>query len=175
MSRDSITPTRDRRGIIRRRQRGISWLDFAVSTAIISVLAVFTIGALSRAQGQAEALLVDLTLRNMATGLRLKQLDLLLVGDARGMAALAGANPVAWLGAPPQHYLGERDTEPEVRGPAWFFDAGRRELVYRPGAGSFPLPAGVAELRWRVERAGGSPQMPGARIQRLSDGADAVK
>lgn len=157
------------------RQRGISWIDFAVSIAVISVLSVFSIAALSRAQGQAEALLVDLTLRHMATGLRLKQLDLMLIGDARGMAALAGSNPVDWLGAPPQHYLGERGAEPRERGPAWFFDAGRRELVYRPGSASFPLPEGADELRWRVERAGGSPQMPGARIRRLSGGVNEVK
>jgi hypothetical protein len=153
----------------------MSWLDFAVSTTIISILAVFTLGALWRAQGQAEALLVDITVRNMATGLRLKQLDLMLRGDARGMAALAGANPVDWLGAPPQHYLGEVESAPPALQPAWFFDARSRELAYRPGAGSFPLPAGATELRWRVERAGGSLLMPGARIRPVTNAGNGVK
>ena len=153
----------------------MSWLEFAVSALVISVLAVFTLGALWRAQGQAEATLVDLTLRNMATGLRLKQLDLLLRGDAAGMAALAGANPVAWLQGPPAHYRGEVDGEPAAVGPAWYFDGGRRELAYRPGAGSYPLPEGAAELRWRVERSGGSAAMPGARIRPVMGAENAVK
>jgi len=157
------------------RQRGRSWLEFAVSATVISLLAFLTLGALWRAQGQAEATLVDLTLRNMATGLRLKQLDLLLRGDAAGMAALAGANPVVWLQGPPAHYRGELDGEPVPVEPAWYFDSRRRELAYRPGAGSFPLPEGVAELRWRVERSGGSAAMPGARLRSVMAAGNAVK
>lgn len=157
------------------RQHGKSWLEFAVSASVISLLAFFTLGALWRAQGQAEATLVDLTLRNMATGLRFKQLDLLLRGDAPGMAALAGANPVAWLGGPPANYLGEGDGDPPARQPAWYFDKRRGELAYRPGAGTFPLPEGAAELRWRVERSGGSAAMPGARIRPVTNSGNAVK
>jgi general secretion pathway protein G len=157
-----------------RRQQGISWLEFAVTAVLISVLALLTLGALWRAQGQAEATLVDLTLRNMATALRLRQLDLLLRGDAAGMAALAGANPVAWLDGPPANYRGEVDGTP-VQGPAWYFDRRRGELVYRPGVASYPLPDGAEELRWRVERAGGSTAMPGARINPVAAKRNGVK
>jgi hypothetical protein len=158
-----------------RSLRGRSWPNFPVTATVISVLAVVFLGALWRVQGQAEAMLVDITLRNMATGLRLHQLELLLRSDARGMAALAGSNPVAWLGTAPAHYLGEVEGDPPVRAPAWYFDTRRRELVYRPGAGSFPLPEGASELRWRVEHAGGSAAMPGARIRAVTNIGNAVK
>ncbi len=131
------------------------WLQLGMSAVVISLLALWLLQALEETEVRAEALMVELTERNMRTGLALAMGEALLHGREREIASWAGANPVRWLGHEPQGYRGECGRPAQELGEGeWCFDRERRELVYRPrhdirrqpgqGAG------GKDVLRWRV-------------------------
>ena len=124
---------------------------------LFSILNVF----LTHYQGQAERDLVDLTLRNMRTGLRLHVATLSVEGKRSQIVQLADSNPVTWLGQFPADYLGALDNAPPRETRGWYFDQSTRELAYRPQSSGFPG-GKWQELRWRVESLPG--QDTGARI-----------
>jgi general secretion pathway protein G len=109
-------------------------MELAVSAVVISTLAGVLLVAMLDYQALAERTMVDLTLRNMRTGMRYRVAELLFAQRAREISALVGSNPVAFLARPPANYRGE------VAGPldvgslppgSWTFDSRARELVYR--------------------------------------------
>ena len=119
------------RASARRRQRGASQLELAVSFALFAIfLAVF----LERAfyyQEYAEKTAMEWTAGNIRTGLRYKVADLILANRASEIQTLADENPMNWLAERPPNYLGELDSAPtdEPKG-QWYFDKRDRELVY---------------------------------------------
>ena len=116
---------------VRGKQRGASFVGFAVSTALIGIV----VGALlERAlyyQEYAEKIAMESTAENIRTGLRYKVADLMLANRMSEIPALADENPMAWLGERPPNYLGELESAPadEAKG-KWHFDKRNRELVY---------------------------------------------
>jgi hypothetical protein len=84
-----------------RSQRGSGWFEFAVAAVLLSVLAAILVRQLVEYQALAEQTAVDLTLRNLRSGLRWQVAERLLRGRAGELAGLEGANPVAWLERPP--------------------------------------------------------------------------
>lgn len=124
---------------------------------LFSILNVF----LTHYQGQAERELVDLTLRNMRTGLRLHVTTLSVEGKREQIVRLADSNPIIWLGQFPADYMGALDAVPPREARGWYFDLSTRELAYRPKSSGFPG-GKWQELRWRVESLPG--QDAGARI-----------
>ena len=116
---------------VRGKLRGASFVEFAVSTALIGIV----VGALlERAlyyQEYAEKTAMESTAENIRTGLRYKVADLMLANRMSEIPALADENPMVWLGERPPNYLGELDSAPvdEPNG-QWYFDRSNRELVY---------------------------------------------
>lgn len=135
-----------------RLQHGRSWFELGVVAAVIGVIGWFWIGAVLELQAQGEKTTVDLTIRNMRTGLQLQMTDLMIQNRAKEIPSLAGQNPVQWLAQPPDHYLGEVDRTPQDPPPAsWYFDRRIRALVYVPGAVLFARIYGESGwLAWQV-------------------------
>jgi len=121
--------------------------------AVIAVLAGGLFHALLRYEELAEKTAVDMTIRNLRSGLRWQIAERLLRGSPTETAALVGANPIGWLERPPDGYIGEHaGPSADLPRGSWYFDTDSRELAYRPNLTlHFEAPAGRSdEIRWRV-------------------------
>jgi general secretion pathway protein G len=116
----------------RRRTCGFSLFELAVAAAVFSLVVGILLHRLAYYQDEAERTGVQLQLANMRTALHYKALQAALHSSPEAMAALSGANPVAWLEREPVNYRGEIDdgSESELIPGNWYFDRVRRNLVY---------------------------------------------
>jgi general secretion pathway protein G len=116
----------------RRRTCGFSLFELAVAAAVLALVAGILLQRLVYYQDEAERTGVQLQLANMRTALHYKALQAALHGSPESMAALSGANPVAWLERAPVNYRGEIDDGrvSELIPGNWYFDRARRNLVY---------------------------------------------
>jgi len=113
--------------------RGITWIELSVALVVIVLFSVVLASALSRTQQAAERSAFDWTARNLKIGLQLKVAHLMTVNQPEEMQALIGSNPALLLDERPlSGYVGEKsDLAGDIKDGIWFFDKGRRELVYR--------------------------------------------
>jgi general secretion pathway protein G len=151
---------RGRESALSARQAGSGWIEFAVVAVLLSTFAAVLMNALLTYQALAEKTAVELTIMNMRTGLRYRIASLIVDGRSGEVAALGGANPVAFLERPPSGYLGEVDaagSDAELPRGGWRFELPRRELVYRVNREGGFEPAGEGEkvIRLRVESSPG--------------------
>lgn len=124
------------------------------------VLSLWLLAALQEAQERAERLAVELTLRNIRTGMQLAMGEALMHQRESDIANWVGSNPVRWLGSPPEGYLGECSVIEARALPvgAWCFERERRELAYRPRNADHLSISAMADgrpleqLRWHVVR-----------------------
>ncbi|MGQ0579829.1 MAG: type II secretion system protein [Betaproteobacteria bacterium] len=116
---------------VRGHQRGISFLEFAVSMALMGIIVSVLLERALYYQEYAEKTAMESTAENIRTGLRFKVADLILADRVSEIQTLADENPLSWLVDRPPNYLGELDSSPaeEPRG-QWYFDTRNRELVY---------------------------------------------
>lgn len=131
-----------------RRLRSI--LQFSVALAVIGVLAVYLLDALYYALEQAERTVMEATIRNMDSAVRIQAATRAMRGQEASLGELVGANPVQWLEKPPAGYAG--DCQGDLARGGWCFDAGTQEIVYRPRVDRNLeyLEPGRSGLRWRV-------------------------
>ncbi len=137
------------------------WFQGAVLLAVLALIFNGLMSALNDASERAEKQGVELTIRNMRTGMKLAMGEAMMQQREGEMAAWVGSNPVRWLGAPPGAYRGECSVEERrnLSGGEWCFERNRRQLLYRPHRPDrlHPLPPGselqCSHLSWRVERA----------------------
>ncbi|KFB74962.1 hypothetical protein [Candidatus Accumulibacter cognatus] len=110
------------------------WFEWAVLWVVVGLLAFGLLSALHDASERAERLAVELTIRNMRTGMQLAMGEALMQQRESEIAAWVGNNPVHWMGSDPAGYRGECSAAEsrELPAGAWCFDRDRRELVYRP-------------------------------------------
>ena len=134
------------------------WFQSAVIFAMLGLLALVLLRALNDVEEQAERQTVELTLRNMRTGLQFAAAEALMRQREREIAAWAGSDPTRWLEIPPPGYRGECSAEErrDLPSGAWCFERDSRQLAYRPrdtkrlrGLGN-ELPC--SELAWWVVR-----------------------
>lgn len=131
------------------------WLPFAMAMASIALLGTLLLEALAEAEERSEKLMVELTYRNMRTGLQLAKGEAMLRGRRQDIRNWAGTNPVRWLDSPPPSYRGDcGQPAHELAEGEWCFDGVLRELVYRPRHARHLRMAGpegtAKQLRWRV-------------------------
>ena len=135
------------------------WFMAAALFVMLGALAIYLFNALREAQEKAEVQIVELTLRNMRTGMQYAMAEALMRQRVSEVARWAGSNPARWLEISPIGYRGEcsaaeRATMPEG---AWCYERASGELVYRPrNAGRLQgLDEGrpCRQLAWRVVRA----------------------
>jgi hypothetical protein len=154
------------------------WLQGGVILLVIAALALGVLSALDDMKERAEKLGLELTLRNMRTGMQLAMVDAMMRQRAPEIATWVGGNPIAWLGSDPDGYLGAcaRAGRQFLPAGAWCFDEERRELAYRPrrvehlrlrpGGGG----GKCTELSWRVAPVleAGSSGVAGLRLEAAS-------
>lgn len=137
------------------------WFQGSVYLLLVAFLAAWLLAALDEAEERAERLAVELTIRNIRTGMQLAMGEAMMHQRESEIASWVGSNPVRWLGAPPDGYRGECTAAEADALPAggWCFEREHRELVYRPrNVGHLRIleaADGRVErlLRWRVGRA----------------------
>lgn len=130
--------------------RSRSLFQVSVVVAVIALLVTVLLNALHYVEEKAERTVMEGTVRNMERGLEIEVRTREIHGQAASIRELVGANPVAWLGSPPEGYAGSCRRE---RAPGeWCFDAATREIVYRPRLDRHLeyREVGRQELRWRV-------------------------
>jgi len=134
---------------------GFTVFELVVSLTLIAVFVAGLLATLLYYEELAEKTVVDLTIRNIRSGLRLELARQITAGGIPDVAGLAASNPVAWLETFPQGYRGEirSGAAADLEKGGWYFDAQRRELVYVPRLSfHFQMPAGGApRIGWRLQ------------------------
>lgn len=110
------------------------WFQAAVLFVVLGIFALALLSALSDVKQQAEREMVELTLRNMRTGMQLAMGEALMQQREGEIAAWVGSNPISWLGASPVGYQGECAPADGsgLKDGEWCFAGDRQALVYRP-------------------------------------------
>jgi prepilin-type N-terminal cleavage/methylation domain-containing protein len=130
---------------------GFTLVELAVAIAVIAVAAALLLNRLAYHQEMAEKAAMESVARAVKTGLQLRLADLIATHRQGQAVALEAENPMRWLDAPPDNYGGVYDAGAE-RG-KWYFDAGRRHLVYVVNVGNrleIGTGAAVKEIRFQA-------------------------
>ena len=154
------------------------WFPGAVVLIVVGAVAFTLLSALDEARARSERLIVDLTVRNMRTGMQLALGEVMMQQRAPGREFRTGQNPLIWLGSEPAGFVGvcplagRQDLPPA----SWCFDERQEVLIYRPRAAKYlraaasTLPQECTELAWRVVRTGDPARgTVGWRIEEASD------
>ena len=137
------------------------WFQAAAVFLMLGALALVLLRALNEVEAQAERQAVELTLRNMRTGMQFAMAEALMRQRESEVAAWAGSDPTRWLEVPPAGYRGECSAEERRNLPEgmWCFERGSQELAYRPRNAkqlrSLEDGQQCSQLAWRVVRVAG--------------------
>ena len=138
------------------RQR--NYLQSALYVVIAGVVATVLLERLLTYAEAAEKFAVEATVSRLSSAMYARLALHVLRGDVQAVEALESQSPFRIARADSPAYLGEFDgAPPNAEGGNWYFDRGRRELVYLPklsrylhGAEGRPGPASISfrtELR----------------------------
>lgn len=136
------------------RETGVIRFEFMVVVMVFGLVAVIILDHVRYYQEYAEKTVMDITVMNIRTGLRFRVAELMLQNRTRDFSLVAQENPVQWLASPPPNYLGEL-ADPkasEIQPGNWYYDLGRRQLVYHVNMGRFFVSAAEGEkaIRYQV-------------------------
>lgn len=137
-----------------RWQHGFSLLELAVVLVIVSVL-LWVIGTrIFGIQRFAEQVATEQAVGALQSALGTKFAEYYVRGETKRIEALAASNPMDNLARVPKTYLGAlRQPKPAtIQGGHWYFDAGKRVLVYQV-RNAAQIDGGVSNptrLRWVV-------------------------
>ncbi|MES1998725.1 MAG: hypothetical protein V4446_05380 [Pseudomonadota bacterium] len=138
----------------RGKQVGFTMFELVGIVFIASMLSVLLYDQFMRYQALAEKTVMEMTVINMRTGLRLRVAELMIQDRMDGVRSLVHENPINWLATPPSNYIGEFQNPEQNAIPTntWYFDTRRRELVYTLGHDHIlgAEPAHETALRFRV-------------------------
>lgn len=141
----------------KKRQAGFSLIQRTGIIFLVSVLSVLLYDQFLRYQARVAKTVMEMTVVNMRSGLRLRVAELMMQDRMEESVKLLQENPIHWLAAPPANYLGEfvRPQPQTIPANHWYFDSGRHELVYRlprdPLLGTVPVRK--KEVHFRVTAA----------------------
>jgi len=133
-------------------QRGLSSLEVAVVVAVFSMFSAILLERMLFYEAYAERVYFDLTIRQMQNALRMRVANLMMEKQQINYIRIASENPMDWLEEKPKGYVPDvlGDGAPEIRDGEWAFDAGHRQIVYRPrlksGFGTLINPQGVVRV-----------------------------
>jgi type II secretory pathway pseudopilin PulG len=135
----------------KRGYAGFTLFELVIGITIVGMLGAVLSERMLRYQEYAEKTAMEVTARQIQTGLRMQVADLMMRDRLHEADRLLQSNPMTWLETPPPNYVGERSTRnvsDELRG-NWYFDVNRRELVYTPFHRRFFEPRTSDKLRVR--------------------------
>lgn len=153
-------------------------LEFSLVAIVISTLAAYLLQALATLQDDSERLAVELTIRNMNSGLYMLQAERLASGAELGLRQLAGQNPVTWLGGLPAGYLEDSACPKALIKGQWCWNEGSKVLFYYPKQNNWIKAAqNMPLMAWRVVSPSGDQGFrPGNfRLQPALDAVPVVK
>lgn len=118
-----------------RRHAGATRMEFLIRLTFVAVIAVVLLDRMLYYQEYAEKTVMEATMVNMRSGMRVRIAELMIAERNREIVDLLRQNPVTWLEKMPPDYVGEIDSAALAKPPrqGWFYDPGKRELVYIPG------------------------------------------
>ena len=125
--------------------------EFGAAVVLIAALGLALLAALKSLQDEGERLAVELTIRNMNSGLFLLQAERVAAGRVEALRELAEQNPVDWLRSAPTGYVGEQGCPEALAAGQWCWNPAQHQLYYFPQGGNWlKNGAGAPWLTWRV-------------------------
>ena len=138
----------------RTAQRGFTLLELAVVVCVVAVLVTLALERLLRYAEVAERSAMEQSVAAMRSALSLRFAALYLKERPEALGRLAEENPMDWLAERPPGYVGALRDPPlgELERPAWYFDTGRKQIVYVPLRTRYlqPGPDGDPRIPFRV-------------------------
>ncbi len=114
-------------------RRPVSRLELVLALTIIAALIGYALQRLDELAVEAERIRLELSVRNMETGLRHYVATKIIEGRMQDLARDEEANPVGRLILPPPGYLGELDHPDwkKIKEGSWYYDKQEGALVYK--------------------------------------------
>lgn len=142
-------PTRRVRRRPGQAQAGFTLFELIVVVCIVAVTAGVLLNRLRVYEEAAEKALMEQTAAAIKSALRMRAAAYLISGRDAEIEELRNENPVSWLQERPDNYAGEfyADAYARVRPGSWYFDLGRRDLVYVVNLGAHFVP-GPDRRKW---------------------------
>jgi prepilin-type N-terminal cleavage/methylation domain-containing protein len=112
--------------------RGFTLFELAVATVIVALLMSLLLVRLHSYQREAQQVAVQRLVGTLRTALSVKSAQLSVAKREHELLRIIDENPMSWLVELPSNYLGEYYS-PEgnaLPDDNWYFDRGRKELVY---------------------------------------------
>lgn len=115
-----------------RRQAGLSRFEGLLVLLVAAALVWQLLQQLAHYQTLARSTVMEMTVVNMRSGLRLRVAELMMSNRSEEMTGLLNQNPITWLDAPPSNYLGQLKQPDRAALPpdSWYFDEELHELIY---------------------------------------------
>ncbi|WP_332856129.1 type II secretion system protein [Duganella sp. S19_KUP01_CR8] len=137
----------------RRRAGGFTLFEFAVVACIFGLLMMVALERVAYYRRAGDEAGVQALVINMRSALYGKVMALQAQGREQEIAALAGANPVAWLERVPDNYAGEltADSAKNVKAGNWYFDLEQQKLVFVRGGQENLLNGASKNICFKVE------------------------
>lgn len=144
------------RSVVRPQRRlaaGFTLFEFAVVACIFGLLVMVALERVAYYRRAGDEAGVQALLINMRSALSGKVMALQARGREQDIAALAGANPVAWLERTPDNYAGELAPEAakNVKAGNWYFDLEQQKLIFVRGAQGNLLNGASKNICFKVE------------------------
>lgn len=137
------------------KQNGFTLFELIVFIIIASILASILLDRLNRYQEMAEKTVMEITVMNLRSGLRLQVAELMMQDKMGEAGNLLDQNPINWLEKVPAGYMGERRSVKLEDMPlgSWCYDRKMKELIYRPEHTRFfePDKDGVPWVRYHIK------------------------
>ena len=151
-------------------QRGFTLFELVVVIMVLAAAATVLLARLAYYQEALERAAMESTLSGIKTGLQVRLAELIITNREGEARELEIQDPIRWLdeGRPPNY--GGSYREP-AQPATWYFDAGRRELVYVVSTGDrleIDGQARVKELRFRPRLVRAPVHLPGGAVERTS-------
>lgn len=114
------------------RQSGFSKLEIIVVVIIVALVSGWLLHTLRFYQELTEKTVVESTIVNIRSAMRMQIAEWLLQGKGDNQAKLAKTNPISLLQQPPRGYMGELKKPRNLPPGSWYYEQDKSELVYIP-------------------------------------------
>lgn len=114
------------------RCRGFTLFELAVATIVVALLTSLLLIRLQSYQRDAQQVAVQRLVGTLRTALSMKSAQLSVAKREHQLLRIIDENPMGWLVEVPGNYMGEYYS-PEGKSlpdDSWYFDRGKKELVY---------------------------------------------